>query len=414
MDSHSAQLRAKTAILQQFLVKVTANTSIKPEDILEYNLTDSWNDVQNDVIERGILPEIGRLDKFQKNCQRIEEKVTAVFKQHTVTFDKNALAAFSSEMQKQYPQNYHQFATIVENGHINLDHLLQAFSLALPTLLHMIESYKPRSVDAMAYESNRLQKISLKTDEVLQRTIQLSVPSEAEKPERSIHVAPQFENIQSMILSTPTISNEAIQRAENATIKPKRISLLDDAYQLRPATSTMSVASKPLNSILEESLRGGQKQFLSPTRLFAKEPKAKLDPLAILQSITKKDKKDKHLSSGSFRTKNFGSRLALGFGNNPHDQSKANDTTLSVQDQSKSILSSTLLNQSVKDTLFNVNDQINTSLAKLTNKNEYADANDRTINCSPSGRIEPLVTVKLNLSDIKPMKMPPNDQNVSP
>lgn len=436
VDSISVQLKAKTAILQQILVKITANTNITPEHILEDRFTESWNDVQNDVIERKILPEIARLEKFQKNCQRIEEKVTAVFKQHTVTFDRNALASFSSEMQKQYPQKYHQFATIVENGHINLDHLLQAFSLALPTLLHMIESYKPRSMEAMAYESNRLQKISLKTDEVLQRAIQIGAPHEVEKTElQSIYVAPQFENIQSMILSTPTISNEAIQRAENATIKPKRISLLDDAYELRPAKSTMSLASKPLNSILEESLRGGQKQFLSPTRLFSKNvPKAKLDPMTILQSITKKDKKEKHLSSGSFRAKstNFGSRLALGFGNNPHEQSKVNDTTLSVQDQSKSILSSTLLNQSndIKDTLFNVNDQINTSLAKLASNNGYTDASnrktmkpilavdtldqsERDINCSPSGRIEPLVTAKLNLSDIKPMKMLANDQNVS-
>ncbi|XP_055319309.1 augmin complex subunit dgt6-like [Sitodiplosis mosellana] len=414
VDFLSTQLKAKTAILHQLLLKITANTNIKPEHILQEKFTESWNDVQNDVIERGILPDIARLEKFQKNCQLIEEKVTAVFKQHTITFDRNALASFSSEMQKQYPQNYQQLATIVENGHINPGHLLQAFSLALPTMLHLIESYKPRSVDAMAYESNRLQKISLKTDEVLQRTLQLSTPSEVENPEsHGIHVAPQFESIQSMILSTPTILHEAIRRAENAAIKPKRISLLDDAYQLRPAT-----ASKPLNSILEESLRGDQKQFLSPTRLFTKEPKAKLDPMAILQSITKKEKKEKPLSSGSFKAKTMNFGLRLGLGNNPHEHSKANDTNLSVPD-----FSSTLLNQSndIKDTLFSVNEQINTSLAKSAGKNDYAGANDRKmrsllavdtfehpdrdINCSPSGRIEPLVTAKLNLSDIKPMNL---------
>lgn len=431
VETLSTQLKAKTEKLHALLKSLTANTKITPENILEDKFTESWADVQNDVIDRGILPDIARLERFQINCQRIEEKVNAIFKQHTITFDKKALGAFSSEMQNQYPQNYHQLTTIVENGKVNVDHLLLAFSLALPTMLQLIESYKPPSIDAMAYESNRLQKILLKTDEVLQRTLQLSAPIDDGNNEinaQDIHVAPQFENIQSMILSTPTISHDAIRRAEGAAIRPKRISLLEDAYQLRSATSTLSVASKPLNAILEDSLRGSnKKQFLSPSRLFSREPKAKLDPMAMLHSITKKEKKEKHVSSGVFKPKtmNFGLRL----GNHLHEHSKANDTTLSVPD-----FSSTLLNQSndIKDTMFSVNEQINTSLAKSASKTGLTSANDRKIrsilatdalhdnsdrdiNCSPSGRIEPLVTTTLNLSGIKPMKMLDttlNEQNV--
>lgn len=420
----SKQLKPKTEILYKLLQLLMANTNIKVENILEDGFIESWSDVQNDIVDRGILPDVARLTKFQQNCQRIEEKVSAIFKQHTITFNKHALASFSSEIQQQYPQNYHQLTRVIENGHINYDHLLHAFSLALPTMLQLIESYKPPSVDAMAYEAKRLQQISLKTDEVLQRTLQFSASFEMEKNKiesQSVHVAPQFENIQSMILSTPTISHDAIRRAEGAVMQTKRISLLDDAYQLRPATSMLSVTSKPLNSILEESLRGGQKQFLSPTRLFSRDPKAKLDPMAMLQSITKKEKKDKHMSSSNFKPKllNLGHRF--GIGNHPCDNSKVNDTTLSVPD-----FSSTLLNQSndIKDILFNVTEQINTSLAKSGNKNandrkmhsllagDTLNNSERDINCSPSGRIEALVKTKLNLSDIKPIQLlASNEQN---
>lgn len=425
----STPLKSKTEILHKLLVLITANTNIKPENVLKDKFTESWSNVQNHVIERCIQPDIARLEKFTVDCKRIEEKVNAIFKQHTITFDKNAMASFTSEMQTLYPQNYHQWSKIVENGKINLDHLLQAFSVVLPTMLQLIESYKPRSVDAMSYEANRLQKISLKTDEILQRVQQINTPVVTKSDEIGINVAPQFENIQSMILSTPTISHDAVRRAEGAAIKSKRISLLEDAYQLRPATSMLSVASKPLNSILEESHRDGQKQFLSPSRLFSKGAKSKLDPMTMFNSITKKEKKEQNMSSGSLkpRAMNFG--LRLGLANNLLDNSKVNDTTLSVPD-----FSSTLLNQSndIKDIPFSVNEQINTSLAKSASKTVGSTANDRKmrsllvadtlnksdrdINCSPSGRIEALVATKLNLSDIKPMQMldkHSNEQNVS-
>lgn len=411
------------------MVLVTANTNITPETVLQDKFTESWNNVQNHVIERGIQPDLVRLEKFQSDCQRIEEKVNAIFKQHTITFDKNAMASFISEMQTMYPQNYHQWTKIVENGKINLDHLLHAFSMVLPTMLQLIESYKPRSVDAMAYEANCIQKISLKTDEILHRVQQINTPIATESGEMGIHVAPQFESIQTMILSTPTISHDAVRRAECAAIKSKRISLLEDAYQLRPATSMLNMASKPLNSILEESLRDGQKQFLSPSRLFSKGAKSKLDPMAMFNSITKKEKREQNMSNGSLKPKAMNFGLRLGLANNLLDHSKVNDTTLSVPD-----FSSTLLNQSndIKDTMLSVNEQINSSLAKSASKTIGSNANDRKmrsllvadtldksdrdINCSPSGRIEALIVTKLNLSDIKPMQMldkHSDEQNVS-
>lgn len=407
-------MKEKTERLHKLLQKVTVNTNIKPENILHDKFTESWENVQNDIIDKGIQPDIERFMRFQNNCEILEEKVNSIFNQQTIKFDQHALARFSTEMQKQYPQMYHQLATIVDNGRINLDHILQALPLAIPSMLQAIESHKPRSLEAMAYESNRLKKISHKADELLQKTLQLSAPNDAEKKEINFHdiqVAPQFESIQSMILSTPTISHDAIRRAECAAMQSKRISLLEDTYQLRSTISTVNLTSKPLNSIMEESM-SGQKQFLSPQRLFSKELKAKLDPLAMLHSITKKEKKEKHLSNGNFKLKTMNFGLRFGQACSQHDNSKANDTILSVPD-----FSSTLLNQSndIRDTQHSVNEQINQSLARSADKNvrkmrsllaiSVHEQSDRDINSSPSGRIEPLVISKLNLSEIKPIQL---------
>ncbi|XP_031630154.1 augmin complex subunit dgt6-like [Contarinia nasturtii] len=430
VEEHTSQLKIKTDALHQLLKTVTINTNITPDNILHDKFTESWEHVQNDIIERGIQPDVERVTKFQNDCQKLEEKIDAIFEQQTIKFDRNALAAFSAHMQKQYPQLFHKFASIVENGHINLDHMLQALPLAIPSMLQLIESHKPRSVDAMAYESNRLRKISQKADEVLQRTLQLCEPTDCERKDHysDIIVTPRFENIQSMILSTPTISHDAVQRAEGAAMKTKRLSLFDDVPYLRPATSVMSVAPKTHNSILEESIRSGHKQFLSPTCLFSKESKTKLDPMSILRSLTKKEKKDKN-ANGNLKPKSMNLGLRFGLGgvgsNRPHELSKINDTMLSVPD-----FSSTLLNQSneIKDTLLNVNEQINTSLAKSIDKNGHSaitnnrkrnsfltgdifENSDRDINSSPSGRIEPLVTMKLNVSGVKPLKFLDNQNS---
>lgn len=417
VDVYSTQFTSKIATLQQLLEKITKNTNITPDNILHDKFTDGWETVQNDIVERGILPEMARLENYQQDCQKLEEKIRAIFKSQMITFDSKALSGFATEIGATYPQHHQKMAAIVENGNFNLENMLFGLRLALPSMLMSIEMHKPRSVDAMCYESNQLQKLSQKTDELLQKILQIGVPIDVDKMEtdlNSYNLTSAFENIQSMILSTPTIPHDAIRRAENAATQPKRISLLDDVYHLRASTLHPSTSKKLLNRG-EESPR--QKLFLSPARLFSKETKGKLDPMAILQSIAKKEKKDKNSSNGTFKPKsmNFGSRLAIG--NYQQDSSKANDTTLSVPD-----FSSTLINQlnDVKDD--NVNEQIDTSLAKSFDRGYSNDrkmrsiltvnTSKRDINSSPSGRLEPLVTSKLDLSDIKPTKLMDKDLDI--
>lgn len=420
VEKYSLQLKSKTDILYQLLVKVLSNTNITPQNILVDKFMDSWSDVHEDIVEKGIKPDIDRLIRFQMNCQKLEEKVSAIFKQQTINFDRDAMASFSSEMQKKCPQNYNRMGKMVENGQINLDNILLALPMVIPPMLELIESYKPRSTDAMAYEAKRLKTLSSKADELLESTLAMGISYDAERMAtdyNGVGVADEFKNIQSMILSTPTISHDAVRRAENAAIQPKRISLLEDAYSLRPASSMLNLPSKPLNSILEDSLCSGQnppKQFLSPSRLPYKETKSKLDPMAILKSLTKKEKKEKPTVLGGI-SKARAMNLGLRFGVGQFDNSKLNDTTLSVPD-----FSSTLLNNS-HDIQLSVNEQINASLAKSTNKNTVLNENDgkvrsfrdvdtighsiHNLNNSPSGRIEPLFKTKLNVSDIKPMEL---------
>lgn len=412
MQEYSAQLKSKTDTLHKLLEKVTANTNIKSENILYDKFTDSWSNVHNEIVERGIEPDVERLIRFQSKCQQLEEKIEVIFKQHTLKFDITALESFAMEMQKLYPQNSHEISKIIENGSINLDHLFKAFNLAIPPMLRSAECYKPRSIEAMAYESNRLQKLSHTTDDLLQKILILSKPFDMEAMEciEKHNVAVGFENIQSKIFSTPTISHDAIQRAECAALKSKRLALLEDAYQFRAITtstltSTSNRITKPLNAIFDESRcnqSGNQKEFLSPAKPLSKEPKNKLDPMAILQSITKKTKTDKHVTNGTFKPK----VMNVGIVYNLFESSRMNDTTLSVPD-----FSSTLVNQSndIRGNEINVIEQINTSLAESAGRTELKmrsllttdlDLLSHDLNSSPSGRIEPLVASKLSPNDI--------------
>lgn len=404
------KLKTNTETLEQLLHNLVGHTNITSKDILEDKFTESWQQFQNHIVKRGISPHLECLIKFQGDCQALEDKVSAIFKQQTIKFDARALASFSTEMQQQHPEKYHELDRIVENGQINLDNILQALPMAIPTMLQMIETHKPRSAVAMAYESKRLDILSKKADELLQKTVELGVASDVPRANyHGVNVAPQFQTIQSMILSTPTISHDAIRRAENVGIQPKRIALLENSNQLRPASSKLNIASKPLNSIQssvnEEAYRSGQKQFLSPGRIFGREPKSKLDPMTILKSIKKKEKKDKltekHTPNVHFKPKlmNFGQRIGLRI--NQHEQSQPNDILI-VPD-----FSSTLLNNSL-DLQFSMNEQINTSLAKSIAKNEY----DHDLNRSPSSRIEPLIVSKLHSNDIKPTKFIEKDSNI--
>lgn len=403
----ATQLKTKTEVMYKLLEKAIANTNITPENILCDKFADRWEEVHNDILERGIEPDFRRLMLFQDNCQKIEEKISAIFKQHTLKFDENALSTFSREMQKLHPQHHQQVSNTVENGRINLENMLLAFRLALPLIQQSIECYKPRSIEAMSYESNQLQKLSKKSNDLIQRILQISesINVEEQSPAKRAQqycVAPAFEHIKSMILTTPTISHDIIRRAECAAIQSKRLSLLEDAYQSRPTMLIHNINNaRPLNSISEESRnnsQGDQKLFASPARLCNnnKESKSKLDPMAMLSTITKKIKLEKHVASSAFRPRamNFGLQ---GGGNGLLECSRTNDTILSVPD-----FSSTLLNQSTLND--NIVEQL-TSISKTDQKiRSFVNSSDVDLNCSPSGRIEPLVSLKIQCSGVKPIK----------
>lgn len=410
VESLSEQFVVKTAVMNKLLRSLTKKTIISPENILHDKFTASWEEVHSEIVRRGIEPALMRLTQFQQDCARLEGKIQAMFKNQMMRFDENALSMFGADMQRLHPQYYQQMDALTKNGHINLDNMLTALQFALPSMIQSVEMYKPRSVEALSYESIQIQKLSQKADTLLQNVAKLGETADVENDEdQELHVANAFENLQSMILLTPTISHDAVRRGSKMPIK--RLSLLEDAYQARN-TEPMSSAKK-LNSILEDSMRASaQKVFLSPNQKPCKEPRSKLDAMAILKSISKKDKYQK---PGAPPLKSRAMYLGAGFGlaANPHDCSKSNDTVLSVPD-----FSSTLLNQSndIKDHIVNVDEQINTSLAKSAEISGLVShdserkirpllAHDTSLDQSPSGLIESLVLSKNNLSDVKPMKL---------
>lgn len=415
----SAQLKTKTGVLHKLLENVVANTNITPQNILYDKFADRWEELHEDILKRAVEPELQSLMLFQDRCHKLDMKIGAIFKQHTLNFDTNALSRFTVEMQKlSHPQQHQPVSNIIENGRINLENLLQAFQLALPLIQQSIDCYKPRNIDAMAYESNQLQKLSKTNNELLQRIQQLSdsinVAESPQKPVEQYGVAPALEHLQSIILATPTISQNVVRRAECAAIQSNRFALLEDAYQSRPTMSFHNtIAYRQLNSISEESRNNSQSNqnpLASPARLFNKESKCKLDPMAMLSTISKKLKPEKHVTSCAFRPRSMNFGLQSGHGGS-HGCSRINDTVLSVPD-----FSSTLLMQTSSDIIA---EQINTSLTnRSASKNEQkmrsfmtTDLNksDLDLNCSPSGRIESLVSSKIQCSGVKPIESDDKD-----
>lgn len=391
IETHSDDLKSKTLELQQFLQSVTSNTNILPSDILEDKFTNNWNDVHEQVVENCIEPETQRMEHFQVECIELERKLCAICDRQLLKFNLKSLESFSMEMQRLYPQYYRQMSTIIVNNRIDLNHLILATYLALPAMLYSITSYKPRSTDALAYESNYLNKLSMRLTDLILKTSQLSVDYEQIAFESGVDGQPSqvLQDLTSLILSTPTISHNAIKRADNGIGTLKRISLIEDITHLKVAATK---PSKLLNPILEES-----KQNLSMLLSPFKEDKPKLDPMKILLSIKKKEK---GRPTGNFKQK------SINFQHLTVDDSKQNDTTMSVPD-----FSSTLIRLDPHDGI----DQLNNSLMNTSNVSERGEGKERhrgpqnfstiiaDVNQSPSGRID--ATSRTDLNGAKSKKL---------
>lgn len=402
IDPMKTDIKKRTQNLMELLKNLTANTNITPNDILNDNLNEKWEETQQDVIEFGVKPDMQKIVKFQKECDRFEEKICEIFKQQTVIFDVDNLNSFSMRMQQMFPQYADQMSSLVMNGRINMDNMFLAFQLAAPVILQSIEMFKPISAEALLYESQCLGQLQQKLIELLQQatqSIELNEAGAIESGEGEIRRTEISENIRSLILSTPTISYDAIKRSEKAGLQPKRISLIENANYLRSDSNIMvkpRIGARPLVSILEASMAVGQTSSLSLPN--ASMTKNKFDPLKLMQSIKKRGRIQPKTNVKAVHRLHFGLM----------DETRSNDTVLSVPEFSSTLLehSTDLQNHSfgrlstASDENGNANDNripvlnspsMNPGM-KRSLRSQFGNENDGySVNRSPSGCIEPLV-----------------------
>lgn len=422
--NRSKELKAKTLLLHELIQNAVANTSITAENVLDDELLPCWDDVQSDVLERGIKPAIIHLNSFQKQCEQLEKKINEIFEHQHIKFNSSKLNTFATEMKTLYPQYNSQMAELMKNGQFKMTYVLLAFRLALPAMLRSIETYKMQSLDTLRYESNYMDDLSSKANNILQRGLQLDVDTNDRnvhdvcdnKPlVRSVDV---LENIHTLILSTPPVSYDATKRTEPSTSVAKRISLIEDLGNIRSIPMITGSARSTLKSSIcsnrrEKSNQCAQELFKAPSTLNPNTfTNKKLDPMSVLRKISQRDKTRSPKASKYMKQINF---------------SHSNDnTTIRVPD-----FSSTLIHDNSRESSHNLSDQINislagalstptktmanttkienqTSLINITNSHkirtplqQMRQNNKSNINLSPSGLLEPLdASITSDLSGI--------------
>lgn len=335
IEKHSDDLKSKTAEIKKLLEHVTSNTHILPSDILEDKFTVNWDDVHGQIIANCIKPETMRLQHIQIECDKLEKKLSAICNRQLLKFNMKAINEFSMHMQRLQPEHFHQMCSIIVSDRIDLNHLILGMRLAIPAMIYSISVSKPRSVQALTYESNYLSKLSVRLSDLILKSSELSLDYETIVPiSKSIKHTEESEvlqDISSLILSTPTITYNANKRADQGIVASERISLIEDITHLRAAAvTTKQSISKALNPILEESLRGNLSSILtidSP----GKENVANLDPMKILKSIKKKEK---------LRSNNNLKPKSMHFNLRSHDLSQE---SLIMNDSLKDILNDSII-----------------------------------------------------------------------
>lgn len=320
--------------MKQLLEQLTSNTHILSTDILEDKFTVNWDDVHVQIIENYIKPETMRLEHFRIECDKLETKLSAICNRQMLKFNMKSINEFSMHMQRLQPEHFHQMCSIIVSDRIDLNNLILGMRLAIPAMIYSVSTCKPRSVEALAYESNYLNKLSIRLSDLILKSSQLSFDYETIAPiSKSIKHTEESEvlqDISSLILSTPTITYNANKRADQGHVASERISLIEDVTHLRAAAvTTKQSISKALNPILEESLRGN----LSILTIHSpgKENIANLDPMKTLKSIKKKEKLR---SSKNLKTK------SMHFNLRSHDLSQE---SLIMNDSLKDILNDSII-----------------------------------------------------------------------
>lgn len=290
LQTLASEVKERTKRLRRCIDDMAAGTNISTTDMLHPDFCANWQETQNQIIENGVQPHLQRLKVFRTTCERLEDKVSGMVKKQSIKYDAELFNGFIDGMRKLYPIHFQQLSNCAHQHHnINIENLLLAFRLALPSISNDVHTNKPPSLDVIGYEATGVEKLALQMNNIVHRTAmfetqinQIMGNANGLARERVITMT-NTNNMKSMIFATPDISMTSIKRRGK-----KRISLMKENVSVRKI-STFNASFRPIRSMTIEELpkTNGDE---SPTRGRGTANTSKLNPMHMLRTIEKNSK----------------------------------------------------------------------------------------------------------------------------
>lgn len=408
MERCTNDLKLKTIALTALSENVVRCGKIDSKISLDNIFITKWIEIQKNFTHKELKHDMLRITRFQHNSEMLESRISALLETKVINWDMDNFSKFMVHIQKIHPNHYEEINKIVKNHQINLDKLCLIFDLTLPMILNYVTLFKPKSTDVLRYEINGIEKLANNTNGIFQKVmiynqkitahiisdqdifIENNFNSQDHTPAKNFH-------IKSLILATPPISYDAVQRSENAAFRGKRISIIEDMIgrQGPPIGNSKQLSTISENSLLVTPAKARSNNLNSLISPLRSANKNRLDPLLTLRTIQKKDKFRQPLG---FKTK---TQLKK-------NKDKVNETMPNII-VSKPNFSSTIINSSKEkiedDNQSVLNSMMTSPLADITDQQlnstgtfvgkhsllqHFAsfEKNESSVNRSPSGRIE--------------------------
>lgn len=189
----SKPLKESTARLKELRQRVLSNSNI-PEYLVEGEFLRTWELNQSTKISEKITRPLNQLDDFASKCDSFQQLIAQV---KQVDFDREKLSAHGvlNESQTHFDPK------------IDYDKLLQWFKNAMPELISALYYKSPWSLSNLERESQILDHISSRADDLLCRINVLKMDSfESESKRENINKSLSINVFDEKLITTPIIN----------------------------------------------------------------------------------------------------------------------------------------------------------------------------------------------------------------
>lgn len=158
-------MKEKTQRLNDLLCRVLSGTSITP-DMIDSAFLSAWEYKQHEIMNENILPVLDNLETITSKCESFEHSLM-MSQPRLIQFDVEKMNALGLLKKSQH-----------FDAQIDYDKLIEWFKNAMPDLINAIYFEPPWSVSKLIQESQILNQIIERADELLDRIDILMMDSE--------------------------------------------------------------------------------------------------------------------------------------------------------------------------------------------------------------------------------------------